>query len=128
MIKRIPDEEPETDESTELTSQDELDELKKPCEPYKWLVPDNTPESASICGDAIFKDSITIFVTMIDGKILTITIGRRASVAQLKAVIENMEGMPARLMRLICSASELKDSWSLVDYEIRSGTMVHMGL
>jgi ubiquitin-like protein Nedd8 len=73
-------------------------------------------------------DAIAIDVKMMTGKFRTIVVPLNATVADLKKVIEVVENVTPEQQRLVIDGRKLEDDRRLKDYNIGTGSIVHMVL
>ena len=68
-----------------------------------------------------------IFVKTQTGKTITLEVKPSDTIDNVKAMIQDMEGIPVHQQRLaITKPVELKDSCTLNDYSIRNRTTLHL--
>ncbi|CAF3415795.1 unnamed protein product, partial [Rotaria socialis] len=81
-------------------------------------------ESASTESSSNFD----IFAKTLTGKTITIKVNSAMNIYTVKQLIQDMEGIPSDLQRLIFPSKKLEDERTLSDYNIQNGSMFHIVL
>jgi ubiquitin len=69
-----------------------------------------------------------IFIKTLTGKTITLDVNRSTSVAAVKDMIHQKEGVPTDQQRLVFGGKQLEYSLPIADYNIESESTVHLVL
>ena len=67
-----------------------------------------------------------IFIKTLQGKTITLEVDCDCTIAQAKVMINNKEGIPIEIMRLIFSGKLLQDDRTFSDYNIQRDSAMHL--
>ncbi|RXW15280.1 hypothetical protein EST38_g10574 [Candolleomyces aberdarensis] len=71
---------------------------------------------------------LEIFIQTLTGKTFTILRSSFDTIANVKTLIQNMEGIPPEQQTLIFAGKHLEDNWTLADYNVQMGSTVTLVL